>query len=175
MDRVPVHERVPLGSAVRNVRVYVVDERTEPVPLGAPGEIVFSGVCVGRGYINDPERTATAFGTDPHRVGERLYRSGDFGRWLPEGTLEFLGRRDAQIKIRGFRIEIGEIENHLVRVDGVRDSAVVVAQSADQEEYLVAFYASDAPSTRTCCAGHWGSPCPRTWFPSCSTTAGRCR
>ncbi|WP_328929090.1 amino acid adenylation domain-containing protein [Streptomyces sp. NBC_00190] len=145
MDRVPVHERVPLGSAVRNVRVYVVDERTEPVPLGAPGEIVFSGVCVGRGYINDPERTATAFGTDPHRVGERLYRSGDFGRWLPEGTLEFLGRRDAQIKIRGFRIEIGEIENHLVRVDGVRDSAVVVAQSADQEEYLVAFYASDAP------------------------------
>nr|APD71802.1 non-ribosomal peptide synthetase 13 [Streptomyces sp.] len=143
MDRVPVHERVPLGSAVCNVRVYVVDERMEPVPLGAPGEIVFSGVCVGRGYINDPERTAQAFGTDPHRAGERLYRSGDFGRWLPEGTLEFLGRRDAQIKIRGFRIEIGEIENHLLRVPGVRDSAVVVARSADQEEHLVAFYAAD--------------------------------
>ncbi|WEB43758.1 amino acid adenylation domain-containing protein [Streptomyces yunnanensis] len=145
MERVPGRDRVPLGSAVRNVRVYVVDEHLEPVPLGAPGEIVFSGVCVGRGYINDPERTAAAFGTDPHRPGERLYRSGDIGRWLPEGTLEFLGRRDAQTKIRGFRIEIGEIENHLLRVPGVRDSAVVVAESPDREKHLVAFYAADVP------------------------------
>nr|WP_243769090.1 non-ribosomal peptide synthetase [Streptomyces cyanogenus] len=145
MHQVPRHERVPLGPAVRNVRVYVVDERGEPVPLGAPGEIVFSGVCVGRGYINDPERTAAAFGTDPHRPGERLYRSGDIGRWLPEGSLEFLGRRDAQTKIRGFRIEIGEIENHLLRVPGVRDCAVVVAETPGQEKHLVAFYAADAP------------------------------
>ncbi|MFF9351733.1 amino acid adenylation domain-containing protein [Streptomyces sp. NPDC014734] len=145
MHGVPGQERVPLGSAVRNVRVYVVDERLEPVPLGAPGEIVFSGVCVGRGYINDPERTAAAFGTDPHCPGERLYRSGDIGRWLPEGTLEFLGRRDAQTKIRGFRMEIGEIENHLLRVPGVRDSAVVVAEGPDQEKHLVAFYVADAP------------------------------
>ncbi|MES4903976.1 MULTISPECIES: amino acid adenylation domain-containing protein [unclassified Streptomyces] len=145
MDGVPEQERVPLGPAVRNVRVYVVDEHLEPVPLGAPGEIVFSGVCVGRGYINDPERTAAAFGTDPHRPGERLYRSGDIGRWLPEGALEFLGRRDAQTKIRGFRIEIGEIENHLLRVAGVRDSAVVVAEGPDGGRHLVAFYAADTP------------------------------
>ncbi|MFD4761820.1 amino acid adenylation domain-containing protein [Streptomyces sp. NPDC058439] len=145
MDRVPDQDRVPLGSVVRNVRVYVVDEQLEPLPLGAPGEIVFSGVCVGRGYINDPERTAAAFGTDPHRTGERLYRSGDIGRWLPEDTLEFLGRRDAQTKIRGFRIEIGEIENHLLRVAGVRDSAAVVAEGPDGEKHLVAFYAADAP------------------------------
>ncbi|MFD9871705.1 amino acid adenylation domain-containing protein [Streptomyces niveus] len=145
MDRVPDQDRVPLGSVVRNVRVYVVDEWLEPLPLGAPGEIVFSGVCVGRGYINDPQRTAAAFGTDPHRTGERLYRSGDIGRWLPEGTLEFLGRRDAQTKIRGFRIEIGEIENHLLRVAGVRDSAAVVAEGPDGEKHLVAFYAADAP------------------------------
>ncbi|MEW2219052.1 amino acid adenylation domain-containing protein [Streptomyces sp. NPDC006990] len=145
MDRVPTHDRVPLGPAVRNVRVYVVDEQLVPVPLGAPGEIVFSGVCVGRGYINDPERTAAAFGTDPHRPGERLYRSGDIGRWLPDGALEFLGRRDSQTKIRGFRIEIGEIENHLLRVPGVRDSAVVVVEGGDGEKYLAAFYAADLP------------------------------
>ncbi|OKI09487.1 non-ribosomal peptide synthetase [Streptomyces sp. CB02923] len=145
MDRVPEQERVPLGPAVNNVRVYVVDEWLNPVPLGAPGEIVVSGVCVGRGYINDPERTAAAFGTDPHRPGERLYRSGDIGRWLPHGSLEFLGRRDTQTKIRGFRIETGEIENRLLRVPGVRDAAVVVLESPDHGKHLVACYAADAP------------------------------
>src|SRR6266704_124408 len=120
MDRAPRGERVPLGRPVNNVHIYVVDEHLSPVPLGAPGEIVFSGVCVGRGYINDPDRTRRAFLADPHREGQRLYRSGDFGRWLPEGKLEFLGRRDSQVKISGFRIEIGEIENALLRVPGVR-------------------------------------------------------
>jgi amino acid adenylation domain-containing protein len=141
MDRVPDRERVPLGPAVINVHIYVVDEHLAPVPLGAPGEIVFSGVCVGRGYINDPERTAAAFMDDPIRPGERIYRSGDHGRWLPEGKLEFLGRRDTQVKIRGFRIEIGEIDNALLRVPGVRDGAVVVAQRADDSKHLVGFYA----------------------------------
>ncbi|MGC9442756.1 non-ribosomal peptide synthetase [Streptomyces sp. WG5] len=139
MTAVPAWDSVPLGRAVNNVSVYVVDENLRPVPLGAPGEIVFSGVCVGRGYINDPERTAQSFTQDPHRPGNRLYRSGDFGRRLPGGTLEFLGRRDAQVKIRGFRIEIGEIENQLLRVDGVRDGAVVVVESPDRGRRLVAF------------------------------------
>ena len=128
MEQAPDGERVPLGRPVANVRVYVVDEDLVPVPLGAPGEIVFSGVCVGRGYVNDPERTRAAFTDDPYRPGERLYRSGDHGRWLPDGKLEFLGRRDSQVKIRGFRIEIGEIENQLLRVPGVRDGAVVVVR-----------------------------------------------
>jgi len=141
MDRVPGQERVPLGRPIANVRVYVVDEDLTPVPLGAPGEIVFSGVCVGRGYVNDPERTRAAFGEDPHRPGERLYRSGDHGRWLPDGKLEFLGRRDSQIKIRGFRVEIGEIENALLRVPGVRDGAVVVVRG----EQLVAFCTGTEP------------------------------
>ncbi|MBK3565842.1 amino acid adenylation domain-containing protein [Streptomyces sp. MBT62] len=141
MDRAPDGPRVPLGRPVGNVRVYVVDEDLVPVPLGAPGEIVFSGVCVGRGYVNDPERTAAAFTEDPYRPGERLYRSGDHGRWRPDGKLEFLGRRDSQVKIRGFRIEIGEIENALLRVDGVRDGAVVVVRGTQ----LVAFCTGDRP------------------------------
>ncbi|GAB1327004.1 non-ribosomal peptide synthetase [Streptomyces sennicomposti] len=144
MTAVPVWDSVPLGRPVRNVDVYVVDDRLRPVPLGAPGEIVFSGVCVGRGYVNDPERTAQAFTEDPHRPGRRLYRSGDFGRWLPGGTLEFLGRRDAQVKIRGFRIEIGEIENQLLRLPGVRDGAVVVADLPDRGRHLVAFQCGSA-------------------------------
>jgi amino acid adenylation domain-containing protein len=141
----PASGRIPLGPAVRNVRVYVVDANLDPVPFGAPGLIAFSGVCVGRGYINDPERTRQSYLTDPHRPGQRLYLGGDYGRWLPEGKLEFLGRRDNQVKIRGFRIEIGEIDNALLLVPGVRDGAVVVAERADKTQHLVAFYAADAP------------------------------
>ena len=143
MDRVPDRERIPLGRPVNNVYAYVVDEHLSLVPLGAPGELVFSGVCVGRGYVNDPERTRRAFMADPHREGHRLYRSGDYGRWLPDGKLEFLGRRDTQVKISGFRIEIGEIENRLLRLPGIRDAAVVIAEGADGAKRLVAFYCGE--------------------------------
>src|SRR2546428_375387 len=143
MRIVPQRECVPLGRPIHNVHVYIVDEHLSLVPIGAPGEIVFSGVCVGRGYVNDPERTRRAFMADPHRPGHRLYRSGDYGRWLPEGKLEFLGRRDSQVKISGFRIEIGEVENALLRVPGVRDGAVVVAERGDRSRRLVAFYSGE--------------------------------
>jgi amino acid adenylation domain-containing protein len=145
MDSVPDGARVPLGRPINNVYVYVVDEHLSLVPLGAPGELVFSGVCVGRGYINDPERTRRAFMPDPFREGQRVYRSGDYGRWLPDRKLEFLGRRDTQVKISGFRIEIGEIENRLLRLPGVRDAAVVVTEGADRTKRLVAFCSGEQP------------------------------
>lgn len=138
MRRVPDEASVPLGRPIANVRVYVLDAALRPVPLGSPGEIAFSGVCVGRGYVNDEERTRAAFVPDPLVPGERMYRSGDFGRWLPDGRLEFLGRRDAQVKIRGFRIEIGEIENALLKVPGIRDSAVIVVGTGERRQ-LAAF------------------------------------
>ncbi|MFB0834522.1 non-ribosomal peptide synthetase [Arthrobacter halodurans] len=145
MDRPPAGPRVPLGRPINNTHVDVVDEFGNPVPLGAPGLIVFSGVCVGRGYVNDAERTAAMFGADPHRDGERICRTGDYGRWQPDGKLDFLGRRDNQVKIRGFRIEIGEIENALLRLPGVRDGAVVVGEGTDQSKFLVAFYSGNRP------------------------------
>jgi acyl-coenzyme A synthetase/AMP-(fatty) acid ligase len=145
MHAAPADGRMPLGPAVQNVNVYVVDEHLNPVPLGAPGLIAFSGVCVGRGYVNDLERTRACYMTDPHRPGERLYKGGDFGRWRPDGKLEFLGRRDNQVKISGFRIEIGEIDNTLLRVPGVRDGAVVVAERPDRGKHLVAFYSGERP------------------------------
>ncbi|MFC3531266.1 amino acid adenylation domain-containing protein [Vogesella facilis] len=166
MDRVPSRERVPLGRAVNNVHVYVVDEQLSPVPLGAPGEIVFSGVCVGRGYINDPERTQHAFMPDPHHPGQRLYRSGDFGRWLPEGKLEYLGRRDAQLKIRGFRIELGEIENSLLRLPGVRDGAVVAVDRVGRGKQLVAFYAGEQALAPTTLQQQLGESLPQYMIPS---------
>ena len=164
MDRVPDSDRVPLGRPINNVQIQVVDEYLAPVPLGAPGEIVFSGVCVGRGYINDPERTRAAFLTDPD--GQRRYRSGDHGRWRPDGKLEFLGRRDSQLKIRGFRIELGEIENTLLRVPGVRDGAVVVAERADQSKHLVAFYSSQQPLDIEVLRDRLGESLPEYMVPS---------
>jgi amino acid adenylation domain-containing protein len=166
MDRVPDNERIPLGPPVNNVHVYVVDEHLSPVPLGAPGMIVFSGICVGRGYVNDPERTAKAYLADPHRGGQRLYRGGDYGRWLPDGKLEFLGRRDNQVKISGFRIEIGEIENTLLRVPGVRDGAVVVAERADQSKYLVAFYRARRPLETDVLRGRLAETLPEYMVPT---------
>ncbi len=166
MDSVPDRERVPLGPPINNVHVYVVDEHLSPAPLGAPGELVFAGVCVGRGYINDPERTRRAFLADPHRESQRLYRSGDYGRWLPEGKLEFLGRRDTQVKISGFRIEIGEIENTLLRLPGVREGAVVVTGGTDQSKHLVAFYAAQRPLDANALRDQFRESLPEYMVPS---------
>jgi len=145
MYEVPQQDLVPLGAPVHNVHVYVLDEHLSLVPLGAPGEIAFSGVCVGRGYVNDEERTRLAFVHHPYQRGRRMYRTGDFGRWLPDGNLEFLGRRDEQVKVRGFRIEFGEIEDRMLRLPGVRDAAVVVEDGADRVKKLVAFYSASQP------------------------------
>ncbi|MFC0109281.1 non-ribosomal peptide synthetase [Kibdelosporangium aridum] len=166
MDRVPDAERVPLGRPINNVNVYIVDENMSPVPLGAPGVIVFSGVCVGRGYINDPKRTRLVFMTDPHCPGHRLCRTGDYGRWRPDGKLEFLGRRDNQVKIRGFRVEIGEIENALLRVPGVRDGAVVVTGDADRGKRLVAFYSGWRPLDSAVVRDRLGELLPEYMVPS---------
>ena len=158
----PAADRVPLGPPVQNVRIYVVDEQLNPVPLGAPGEIVFSGVCVGRGYINDP-RAHRARPTAPTRTGTGSGSTwpGDYGRWRPDGKLEFLGRRDNQVKISGFRIEIGEIENTLLRVPGVRDGAVVVAERAGQSKHLVALLLRPpAARRRRNCAARLGASLP---------------
>jgi len=166
MDRAPAGGRVPLGRPVGNVRVYVVGEDLAPVPLGAAGLIAFSGVCVGRGYVNDPERTRQAYRADPHRPGQRLYLGGDYGRWQPDGKLEFLGRRDSQVKISGFRIEIGEIENTLLRVPGVRDGAVVAAGRPGQGQRLVAFYTGPQPLQAGALRDRLGTSLPGYMIPA---------
>ncbi|AGM07908.1 non-ribosomal peptide synthetase [Amycolatopsis keratiniphila] len=129
---------MPLGDPIRNVHVRVVDERLRLRPLGSSGEIVFAGVCVGRGYLNDIERTEAAFVADPVRPGERLYRTGDMGRWGPGGTLEFQGRRDEQVKVRGLRVELGEVESWMLSAPGVRGAAVVV-----KDGNLAGFYTAE--------------------------------
>ncbi|MFE5942848.1 amino acid adenylation domain-containing protein [Streptomyces sp. NPDC056480] len=166
MTGVPAGDRIPLGRPVANVRIYVVDDNLTPVPLGSPGAIVFSGVCVGRGYVNDPERTRDSYPPDPHHPGQRLYRGGDIGRWLPGGKLEFHGRRDGQVKVRGFRVEIGEVENSLLRLADVRDGAVVVTGGETRPRHLVAFCTGPRPLTEEALLGQLGELLPAYMLPT---------
>jgi amino acid adenylation domain-containing protein len=140
MSAPPPGELVPVGRPVGNVTVYVLGPGDGLRPLGTPGEIAFSGICVGRGYINDPERTAEAFAADPFRPGERMYRTGDYGRWLPGGSLEFHGRRDEQVKIHGVRIELGEVESRAREHPLVIAASVVAAPLPGAGKQLVVFY-----------------------------------
>ncbi len=131
---------VPIGRPVSNTRLHVLDACKNPVPLGVTGEIYISGVQVARGYVNRPDLTAQRFMADPFVPGSRMYRTGDMGRWLANGSIEYLGRNDDQVKIRGFRIELGEVEAALGRCRGVSQAIVRmgrIGEYAALEAYLL--------------------------------------
>jgi amino acid adenylation domain-containing protein len=143
----PTRDPVPIGKPIANTRMYVLDRRGQPVPIGVPGEIFIGGVQVGAGYVNRPELTAERFASDPfsQAPGARLYRTGDVGRWDPDGQLVYLGRLDHQVKIRGLRIELGEIESVLDRFPAVRQS-VVIAHPPDSPSASIVAYLAATPS-----------------------------
>jgi amino acid adenylation domain-containing protein/non-ribosomal peptide synthase protein (TIGR01720 family) len=140
-----------LGRPLGNVQVHLLDDRLEPVPRGVAGEICIGGVGVARGYLRRPELSAERFVEDPFAPAPaddgarrpRLYRSGDLGRRLADGSIQFLGRRDAQVKLRGHRIEPGEVESVLERLPEVRQSLVTVREDRPGEPRLVAYVVCD--------------------------------
>ena len=136
---------VPIGRPIANTRVYILDAQGLPLPIGVTGELHIGGTGVARGYLNQPELTAERFITDPFSDAPdaRLYKTGDLARWLPDGTMEFLGRNDFQVKIRGFRIELGEIEARLREHETVHDAVVIARQSQTTGQQLVAYHVSD--------------------------------
>ena len=137
---------VPIGKAVDNLKTYVVDKNGRLLPFGGIGELWIAGPHVTRGYLNRPEKTAEAYGDNPFCTGpdySRVYRTGDIVRLLPDGNLQFIGRRDAQVKIRGFRIELTEVEEVIRRFDGVKDATVAAFDLASGGKALAAYVVSD--------------------------------
>jgi len=127
---------VPIGRPIANTRIYLLDASRTPVPVGVYGDVYIGGAGVGRGYLGQPELTAERFVPDPFNVtaGARLYRTGDTGRYRPDGVIEFIGRADDQIKVRGFRIEPGEIEAALRQHPAVWESVVVAQQETSESD-----------------------------------------
>ncbi len=130
---------ITLGQPIQNTRIYILDEYGNRVPIGQPGEIYISGDNVGLGYLNMPEMTAAHFSQDPfcdHPTP--MYRTGDLGKYLPNGDIFYLGRKDGQVKIRGHRIELGEIEHQLTQIADIKHAAVIVYRDESGNQYLVA-------------------------------------
>ncbi|NHB98701.1 non-ribosomal peptide synthetase, partial [Photorhabdus stackebrandtii] len=141
-----ITDNVPIGQPIANTRIYILDAQGQPVPLGVPGEIYIGGAGVARGYLNRPALTAERFIPDSFsaELDARLYKTGDLGRWLPDGNIEYLGRNDFQVKLRGFRIELGEIESRLVQCSGVREAVVIAREDIVGEKRLVAYLRSQS-------------------------------
>ncbi|MCF2715869.1 amino acid adenylation domain-containing protein [Paenibacillus sp. UKAQ_18] len=144
LEKLPLSGIVPIGRALPNHKLYIVDDRMRPVPVGVTGELCIGGASVARGYLNRPELTAEKFVSDPFSPGGRLYRTGDLARWQPDGNIDFIGRADYQYKIRGYRIEPGEIESILLETEGVRQAVVVDRLDTAGQKYLCAYVAGAA-------------------------------
>jgi natural product biosynthesis luciferase-like monooxygenase protein len=135
---------ISLGRPLANQEVFILDSRGEPVPVGVPGEIVIGGKGVTRGYLNRPELTAERFTAHPLRPRERVYHTGDLGRFGTDGKIEFMGRFDHQVKVRGHRIELGEIEARLLDQSGVNEAVVIAREDLPGDVRICAYLVPDA-------------------------------
>ncbi|MCB0641419.1 MAG: amino acid adenylation domain-containing protein, partial [Phaeodactylibacter sp.] len=136
---------IPIGKPIDNTQVYLLDGDGHPVPIGVPGELCLSGESLASGYLNQPQLTAEKFVPHPFEPGAQLYRTGDLGKWLPDGNIVFLGRNDDQIQLRGFRIELGEIEHAILRFSPQITQAVAALQHNGNQKGLAAFYTATGP------------------------------
>jgi amino acid adenylation domain-containing protein len=137
-------ENVPIGRPIAGASVYALDENGEPCPVGVAGEITVGGAGVARGYLARPDLEGRAFVSEPRfEPTGRLYRTGDVGRWLPSGELQFLGRRDRQVKIRGHRVELADVESAILKLPGIRQVAVVVGKGMHGDRVLSAYVVAE--------------------------------
>lgn len=136
-------DRIDIGRPIKNTEVYIVDESLSILPEGQIGEICIAGKGLAKGYVGKNDLTIEKFIYLPQKPDVRVYRTGDMGRYLPDGDLEYLGRTDNQVKIRGHRIELEEIESHLNQIDGIHQAVVIASEISETNKMLQAFYTSD--------------------------------
>lgn len=136
-------ERITIGKPVKNTQIYILDDNLNLCPTGVKGELHIGGDNLSKGYLNHPELTAEKFIANPFIKGDRIYKTGDEARWLPNGEIEFIGRKDNQVKIRGYRIELGEIEHQIRKKDSIKNAALLVKDSELDDKELVAFIVSE--------------------------------
>ena len=139
-------KEIPIGKALDNMRLYVVDSQDHRQPIGASGELWVAGPQVSRGYLNHPENTAEVFISNPFCKDEkyaRVYRTGDIVRFLTDGNIQFVGRRDGQVKIRGFRIELKEVEAIIRSFPGIKDATVQAFDEEGGGKFIAAYIVSD--------------------------------
>ncbi|WP_442591967.1 amino acid adenylation domain-containing protein [Pedobacter sp. AW31-3R] len=157
----------PIGRPLSNTEIYIVDKVGNLVPMGVTGEICIGGDGLARGYLNLPEMTAMKFKPNPFKTdGGRIYLTGDLGKWLADGNIEFMGRKDNQVKIRGFRIELAEIENALHAHDEVQSAVVLVRLNAAAEKELVAYIIGAADLTADAIRAFLSDKLPHYMVPS---------
>ncbi|MFH6951469.1 AMP-binding protein, partial [Flavobacterium sp. FlaQc-51] len=138
---------VPIGKPIQNMNIYILDKNLHLVPKGVTGDLYTSGAGVGKGYLNDDQKTKQVFITNPYSSSaddKVLYKTGDLAKWLADGTLDFAGRADEQVKIRGIRIELGEIETELAKSPLVKHNRIVIKEDANKSKFLVAYIVPNA-------------------------------
>lgn len=136
----PVPADIPIGIPISSSGIYIMDDLGNNLPVGVPGEICMFGAGVARGYINQPQLTASRFSIDPFRTIGTIYRSGDIGMWMQDGNIRFLGRTDDQVKIRGYRVELSAIRHVLLLKPEIEDAVVVVKNDSSGDKFIVAYY-----------------------------------
>ncbi len=136
---------IPIGKTLANNCIYIVNNAFQVNPIGVVGEIIVEGIQVSRGYLNRPNLTKEKFAESPFNKGQRIYKTGDLGKWLPNGTIAFVGRKDNQVKVRGYRIELGEIENALGQVEYVKLAAVLMREDLKGTKQLIAYIKTNQP------------------------------
>lgn len=164
--KTPESDLIPIGHTLQNLTIYIVSNQMSLCPVGVPGEIVVSGVGVGRGYLNNPAMTAEKFMPNPFNPQEQMYKTGDVGFWLENGDLAFIGRMDSQVKIRGHRIELGEIESTMQQAPGIRECVVLVREDKDHNKKLVAYAVIETTADRAGLQDYLQSKLPDYMVPS---------
>ncbi|WP_075344662.1 non-ribosomal peptide synthetase [Tenacibaculum agarivorans] len=138
-----------IGRPIANTQAYILNESNALLPVGVVGELCLGGKGVARGYLNRPELTSEKFIENVFKEGDRIYKTGDLARWLPDGTLEYVGRKDSQVKVRGYRIELGEIETALLAIGGIQQGCVLAAEDALGIKRLIGYVVGEFDKDKT--------------------------